>query len=290
VSARRGSARGGGPGPEAAGRETPDEVAPDEEPPEAPPAARRGRLPHGLTARKLLVLPVVLACALLATYLWISSVHLDSIERQSMGGGLVRLYIWQHIQLTVISTFFVLVIAIPLGILLTRPRARFAVPFAVGLANLGQASPAIGVLALLTFWLGIGVKTALFGMVAYAVLPVLSNTMAGLRSIDPALLEAARGIGMSPLGVLARVELPLAVPLILAGVRTALVLNVGTGTLASFVSGGGLGNLITDGIVTQRTRVLIVGAVLAVCLALLVDWLASIAELLLNPRGLEETR
>nr|WP_235215725.1 ABC transporter permease [Phaeacidiphilus oryzae] len=252
--------------------------------PANPARARR------LTLTKLIVTPLVVVAAVAALYLWISNVHLDAIEKQSLGGGQVQLYLWQHIRLTAISTFFVLVIAIPLGIVLTRPWARWGVPVAVSLANLGQASPAIGILALLTFWLGIGVKTALFGMVAYAVLPVLSNTMAGLRSIEPSLLDAARGIGMSPLGVLAKVELPLAVPLILAGVRTALVFNVGTGTLAAFVSGGGLGNLITDGIVTQRTRVLIVGSVLAVGLALLVDWLASIAELLLNPRGLEGSR
>ena len=125
-------------------------------------------------------------------------------------------------------------------------------------------------------------------MVIYAVLPVLSNTVAGLRAIDPQLVEAARGIGMSATGTLSRVELPLAVPLILAGVRTALVLNVGTATLATFGGGGGLGDLITSGIQTQRMPVLVIGSVLTVALALLVDWLASLAELLLTPRGLEE--
>lgn len=240
-----------------------------------------------ITKGKLLVTPLVLIALLLALYLWITNVTLDSIEQNSLNGGQVRLYLWQQIELTAISTFFVLVIALPLGILLSRRFARPAAPVAIALANLGQATPAIGLLALLTFWLGIGQRTALIGMVAYAVLPVLSNTMAGLRAIDPTLLDAARGIGMSSAGVLGRVELPLAVPLILAGVRTALILNVGTGTLAAFAGGGGLGNLITAGITTQRTRVLIVGAVLTVCLALLVDWLASLAELQLSPRGLE---
>ncbi|MER5863706.1 ABC transporter permease [Kitasatospora sp. NPDC002040] len=240
-----------------------------------------------ITRAKLLTTPAVLAAVLLATYLWIVNAPLDSIERNALEGGQVRLYLWQQVELTAVSTFFVLVLALPAGVLLTRRFARPAAPLAVVLANLGQATPAIGLLALLTFWLGIGARTALVAMVAYAVLPVLSNTMAGLRAIDPALLDAAKGIGMSPPGVLARVELPLAVPLILAGVRTALVLNVGTGTLASFAGGGGLGNLITAGITTQRTRVLVVGAVLTVCLALLVDWLASLAELRLSPRGLE---
>lgn len=99
---------------------------------------------------------------------------------------------------------------------------------------------------------------------------MLSNTITGLKANDPTLLEAARGIGMSPVGVLTRVELPLAVPLILAGVRTALVLNVGTATLAVFGGGGGLGVLITTGITNQRMPVLVLGSVLTVVLALLV--------------------
>lgn len=264
---------------------TPPDPPGDESSDPSPAAARTH--PARLTLRRALTTPLVLGLVLLGVYLWITNARLDSIEHNSLNGAQVRLDIRQQIELTAVSTFFVLVIALPSGILLTRRFARRAAPFAVALANLGQAAPAIGVLALLTFWLGIGQRTALIGMVAYAVLPVLTNTMAGLAAIDPALLDAARGIGMSPLGVLARVELPLAVPLILAGVRTALVLNVGTGTLASFAGGGGLGNLITAGISTQRMPVLIVGAVLTVCLALLVDWLASLAETVLSPRGLE---
>lgn len=250
----------------------------------SPMAAAPGRK---VGIKKLVVTPIVIAIALVATYLWITNVPLDSIEKNSLGGGQVRKALWEQIELVVYSTFFVLVIAIPLGIALTRAALRKAAPVATAIANLGQSIPSIGLLALLTFWLGIGPRTAVVGMVAYAVLPVLSNTMGGLRAIDPTLVDAARGIGMSGVGVLARVELPLAVPLILAGVRNALVLNVGTGTLAGFVSGGGLGTLITNGIVTQRTRVLIVGSVLAVALALLVDWLASLAELQMTPHGLE---
>ncbi|GAA1903595.1 ABC transporter permease [Streptantibioticus ferralitis] len=240
-----------------------------------------------VSTKKLVFTPIVIALALVGTYLWITNIPLDSIERNSLSGGAVRQALWQQIKLVVYSTFFVLVIAIPLGIALTRRPLRKAAPVATAIANLGQSIPSIGLLALLTFWLGIGPGTALVGMVAYAVLPVLSNTMVGLRAIDPSLVDAARGIGMSGWGVLRKVELPLAVPLILAGVRNALVLNVGTGTLAGFVSGGGLGTIITNGIVTQRTRVLIVGSVLAVALALLVDWLASLAELQMTPHGLE---
>ncbi|MDI3421270.1 ABC transporter permease [Streptomyces luteolus] len=243
--------------------------------------------PPRITWQKLTFLPAVLAIVLLITWLWFQNAELDSIAENALADGNVWLRLRQHVQLTVISTFFVLIIAIPLGILLTRKPLRKAAPVAMALANIGQATPAIGLLALLVIWMGIGQKAALFGIVIYAVLPVLSNTIAGLKANDPTLLEAARGIGMSPLGVLRKVELPLAVPLILAGVRTALVLNVGTATLATFGGGGGLGDLITTGITNQRMSVLVLGSILTVALALLVDWLASLAELLLRPRGLE---
>ncbi|MCZ9346314.1 ABC transporter permease [Streptomyces sp. TRM76130] len=260
-----------------------DATEDDAAPPPPSPAATRRRIGR----RKLAFLPAVLVCVLLATWLWFRQADLDALSENALSDGRVTKALWQHVGLTVISTFFVLIIAIPLGVLLTRRMFRRATPLALAYANTGQATPAIGLLALLVIWLGIGRRAALIGIIAYAILPVLSNTIAGLKANDPTLLEAARGIGMSPLGVLTRVELPLAVPLILAGVRTALVLNVGTATLATFGGGGGLGVLITTGITSQRTPVLVLGSVLTVALALLVDWLASLAEALLRPRGLE---
>lgn len=254
----------------------------EEEPP--PPPARPA---HRITWRKLVLVPAALAVVLIVTYVWISNVELDAIAKNSLAGDTVQLRWWQHVRLTAISTFWVLIIAIPLGIALTRRGLRRAAPVVTAIANIGQATPAIGLLALLVIWLGIGPSTAITGMVIYAVLPVLSNTVAGLKAIEPTLVEASRGIGMSAMGTLTKVELPLAVPLILAGVRTALVLNVGTATLATFGGGGGLGDLITSGIQTQRMPVLVLGSVLTVVLALLVDWLASLVEVALTPRGLE---
>ncbi|MFF4258990.1 ABC transporter permease [Streptomyces sp. NPDC001663] len=260
-----------------------EEQQEEEAAPPAPPSPPKQRI----SWQRLTILPSVLVAVLLATWLWFEQADLDTISENALSNGQVSKALWQQIQLTVISTFFVLIIAIPLGILLTRKAFRKATPLAMTIANMGQATPAIGLLALLVIWLGTGMKSALIGITIYAILPVLSNTIAGLKANDPTLLEAARGIGMSPLGVLSRVELPLAVPLILAGVRTALVLNVGTATLATFGGGGGLGVLIQTGITTQRMPVLMLGSILTVVLALLVDWLASLAELLLRPRGLE---
>ncbi|NEC69062.1 ABC transporter permease [Streptomyces sp. SID9727] len=260
----------------------------DEE--EAEPVPQPAKPARRITWRKLVVLPAVLAVVLVLTYVWIENVHLDSVAENSIAGDTVEVRWWQHVRLTAISTFWVLIIAIPLGIALTRRGLTRAAPVVTAIANIGQATPAIGLLALLVIWLGIGPSTAITGMVIYAVLPVLSNTVAGLKAIEPNMVEAARGIGMSAMGTLTKVELPLAVPLILAGVRTALVLNVGTATLATFGGGGGLGDLITSGIQTQRMPVLVLGSVLTVVLALLVDWLASLAEVALTPRGLEVGR
>ncbi|WP_344537908.1 ABC transporter permease [Streptomyces levis] len=275
----------------AAAEETPGPAGPDSGSAGETSASGAGpprpeRPPARIGWRKLTFLPVGLIVVCLATWLWFAQADLDALTRNALSGGQVSKALWQHIQLTAISTFFVLIIAIPLGVLLTRGAFSRATPVAMAFANMGQATPAIGLLALLVIWLGIGRRAALIGMVLYAVLPVLSNTIAGLKANDPTLLEAGRGIGMSPMGVLIRVELPLAVPLILAGVRTALVLNVGTATLAVFGGGGGLGVLITTGITNQRMPVLVLGSVLTVVLALLVDWVASLAELLLRPRGL----
>ncbi|MEV0934150.1 ABC transporter permease [Streptomyces phaeochromogenes] len=261
-----------------------DETSGFEETKAPPPGKSRA---SRVTWQKLTFLPAVLTVVLLTTWLWFQQAELDPLSENALSGGQVWKALRQSIELTVISTFFVLIIAIPLGIVLTRGAFRKATPAAMALANMGQATPAIGLLALLVIWLGIGRKAALIGIIAYAVLPVLSNTIAGLKANDPTLVEAARGIGMSSAGVLTRVELPLAVPLILAGVRTALVLNVGTSTLATFGGGGGLGVLITTGITNQRMPVLVLGSILTVALALLVDWLASLAEILLSPRGLE---
>ncbi|MEV5603013.1 ABC transporter permease [Streptomyces sp. NPDC052299] len=267
-----------------------DEEADAEAEAEQRPAPQPAKPARRITWRKLVVLPAVLAVVLVLTYVWIENVHLDSIAENSIAGDTVEVRWWQHVKLTAISTFWVLIIAIPLGIALTRRGLSRAAPVVTAIANIGQATPAIGLLALLVIWLGIGPSTAITGMVIYAVLPVLSNTVAGLKAIEPNMVEAARGIGMSAMGTLTRVELPLAVPLILAGVRTALVLNVGTATLATFGGGGGLGDLITSGIQTQRMPVLVLGSVLTVVLALLVDWLASLAEVALTPRGLEVGR
>jgi osmoprotectant transport system permease protein len=192
----------------------------------------------------------------------------------------------EHIELAVVSTVIVVVLAVTTGILLTRPGTRRVTPAIIGLANIGQAVPSIGLLVLFAIVWDFGFWPAIVAFVAYSFLSILRNTMVGLQQVNRSTIEAARGMGMTKTAVLFRIELPLAVPIILAGIRTALIINVGTATLATFVDAGGLGTVIDTGIRLGRNSVLIVGSVLTGVLALSIDWLASVAEDILRPRGL----
>ena len=233
-----------------------------------------------------IVTPVVLGGICVALYVYVQGQELDRIEVASLNAPMIRQRLIEHLHLTLVSTFFVILIAVPLGIVLTRPWARPVTPLFLGIANIGQAVPSIGVLVLLAVTVGIGFERAIYALVLYATLPVLRNTMVGLDQVDPSLTEAARGMGLTTRGVLARIELPLAVPVMLAGIRTALVINVGTAALATFIGAGGLGWIINQGNVQNRTPVLLTGSILTAVVALALDWIAGIVEDVLRPKGL----
>lgn len=239
------------------------------------------------TMGRYLFMPAVLAIACLALYAYVAGQDLDSIEARSLNASRLTTAVWQHVQLAAASTLLTLIVAIPLGILLTRPFTRRVRPYIIAVLTLGQAVPTIAILVLLAVaFLFLGFKAAIVGLVLYAIVPVLLNTMVGLEQVDDSVLEAGRGMGMSRLTVLRRLELPLAVPVMLAGVRTALVINVGTATLVTYINAGGLGDIIVAGMSTNRVVIQLVGATLTAVLALLIDYLAGIAEDLLRPKGL----
>jgi osmoprotectant transport system permease protein len=233
-----------------------------------------------------LLTPLLLGGACLALYVYVQGQDLDRIELASLNAPMVRQRLEEHLRLTLVSTFWVIAIAVPLGIMVTRSWARRVAPVFLAIANVGQAVPSIGILVLLAVTVGIGFEPAVYALVLYAVLPVLRNTMVGLDQVDPALIEAGRGMGLTSLGVLWRIELPLAVPVMLAGIRTALIINVGSATLATFVGAGGLGWIINQGNVQNRTPVLLTGSVLTAVVALALDWIAGIVEDVLRPKGL----
>lgn len=252
---------------------------------DAPRAGARSRLDRS-TKLMLVVPPVMVAVAFLGYVWWRQTADLDSTELSQLAWKTTWTQLWAHIRLTLVASALVVVVAVPLGIVLTRGRARALSPVVVGIANIGQAAPAVGMIVLLAMWRGYGFWTAVLALTLYGVLPVLRNTITGLQGVDATLVEAGRGLGMSGPAVLLRVELPLALPVIMSGVRTALVLVVGTATLATFINGGGLGAIIDTGITLYRFRVMVAGAVLVALLALLIEWVGRVLELLTRPKGL----
>ncbi|WP_040701540.1 ABC transporter permease [Nocardia vinacea] len=229
--------------------------------------------------------PLVIGVIAIGYVLWYRSTTFTATERASLGWANLQTTILAHIKLTVVATVIVVVVAIPLGIALTRPALKRFEPIVVNIANIGQAAPAAGLLVLFTFWLGTGFRTAIVGLVVYAILPILQNTIVGLRQVDQRTIEASRGIGFSGTRTLFQVELPLAVPVILNGVRTALVILVGTATLSTFIGATSLGTLITTGVTLFLPKLLISGAILVGLLALVIDWLGRLVELAATPRG-----
>lgn len=249
-------------------------------------ATEEGRQRRVMSSARYLGMPAFLLALCLILYLWVQSLELDSIEQRLLNEEVIRDTILRHLQLVLASTAIVIVFAVPLGILLTRGFMKALVPPIVGLANVGQAVPSLGVIVLLALLFGVGFRYAVVALVLYAFLPVLRNTMVGLQQVDIAVIEAGRGMGMTKGAVLRRIELPLAVPVIIGGIRIALVINVGTATIAVFTNAGGLGQIILLGIQQNRFPVLVTGSVLAGVLALFVDYVAGIAEERLHPRGI----
>jgi osmoprotectant transport system permease protein len=182
----------------------------------------------------------------------------------------------EHVLLSGAAFVIVAGIGVPLGVLIAQAgRALRAPVFLV--ANLGQAVPGLGVLVLLYAFLGLGFAPTVIALVVYGLLPVLRNTVAGIQGVDPAAVDAARGMGMTRWQALARVQFPLASPLVFAGLRTSLVLIIGTATLGNFIGGGGLGDVIASGI-NISDRIVFVGAVMVASLALIADWALSMVE------------
>lgn len=231
-------------------------------------------------------MPIFLGAVAAATFAWVGSRDLDSIEERVLNQEVLTESLVTHLQLVAISTAIVIAIAIPLGIILTRPFARRLVPVSLAIANGGQAIPSLGLITIVVIWMGIGTTPVIIGLVAYSVLPILRNTMVGLQQVDPSLIKASRGMGLSHRMVLWQVELPLAIPVMIAGIRTALIINVGTATLATFFGAKGLGFVIFSGIGLNRDPILVTGVVMASGLALLIDYLAGVAGHFLAPRGL----
>jgi osmoprotectant transport system permease protein len=185
----------------------------------------------------------------------------------------------EHLTLVVIAMAFAILIGVPLGMFVVqRPALR---TLALGIASILQTVPSLalfGFLIPIPFIGGIGRRTAIVALVLYAILPILRNTYVGLTGIDPAVLEAAEAMGMTNAQILWRVRLPLALAVILAGIRTATVITIGVATIAAVIGAGGLGTFIFRGVAMVSDAVILAGAIPAALLAILADLLLGLLE------------
>ncbi len=213
---------------------------------------------------------------------------------ESIGGGSLSEFIFEripvtarlvgeHLLLTGISVLLAILVAVPAGIYLTRNERMSGL--VIGTTGIIQTIPSLALLAFMIPipGLGLSMRSAIAALFLYALLPIVRNTFTGIREVDPDLIEAARGMGLEDRQVLRHVQVPLAVPTMMAGVRTAAVISVGVATLAAFIGAGGLGEPILTGLQLNEPRLIMAGAVPAALLALAVDWLLGLAERALTP-------
>jgi osmoprotectant transport system permease protein len=188
----------------------------------------------------------------------------------------------EHVVLTGVSTSFAILAGVPLGILITRHKTIRGIVLSA--AGVVQTIPSLAMLAFLLPLLGIGIKPAIVALTLYAFLPIIRNTYTGLTNISDEIIEAATGVGFTPKQMLCLVELPLALPVIFAGIRTAAVIGVGIATLSSFIGAGGLGDFINRGIALNNTNLILLGAGSAAILALTIDFFLGFVESLIWKR------
>lgn len=174
-----------------------------------------------------------------------------------------------HIKLVLIAVLLAILVAVPLGIAATRfPRAKSSIQ---GFGNTAQTVPTIAVIFIILPITGIGFTTAVIGLFTYALLPILTNTIAGIEDVDESTVEAARGMGMTDMEILRKIQLPLAAPVIFAGIRTSTVISVGSAYLVFFVGGGGLGTWVMQGINLYNMEMALAGAIPGALLAITLD-------------------
>jgi osmoprotectant transport system permease protein len=190
----------------------------------------------------------------------------------------------QHVQIVAFSSALTILVGVPLGIWVTRESGRDFRELVSATADLAQTFPPIAVLALLLPLFGFGATPAIFALALYGLFPVVAGTVAGIESVPHTVVDAARGLGMGRWQVLLRVELPLAAHVIMGGIRTSTIINIGTATLAAAAGAGGLGSPIISGINTQNSALLLEGAVAAGMLAVLADVALGQVEALVSPR------
>ncbi|MFP4021300.1 MAG: ABC transporter permease [Halanaerobium sp.] len=188
----------------------------------------------------------------------------------------------EHLQLVGVAVSIALVIALPSGILLSREIMKDYSGTIIGVFNVAQGLPSLAIIALFLPLLGTGFLPAVTALTIYALLPIVRNTIAGINDVEAEIIEAARGMGMTPFQVLYKIELPLALPIIIAGIQTAAVITVGTAVISNLIGAGGLGQLIFTGLVRFDTEKILLGSILSAVIAIVIDRLFDLIEKMLQ--------
>ncbi len=190
----------------------------------------------------------------------------------------------EHVFIAGVSVLIACFIGIPVGFMITNNKKVSDV--VVNIANIIQTIPSLALFAFAMPLFGIGAKPAIFALSLYALLPIIKNTLIGIHNVDPAIIEAARGMGMSKSQIMFKVEVPLAIAVIMGGVRIATVTAIGITTIAALIGAGGLGQLIYQGISMMNYQMIFAGAISSALLALLVDYILGIVEKKLTSEGI----
>jgi osmoprotectant transport system permease protein len=235
--------------------------------------------------RKYIILGVLLA-VLLGLTIWMTSLGEVGIFKMAPPMKVLSATL-RHLQIVGAAELLAIAIGIPIGFISTRRAMRFVSPILIGGANVGQTIPTLAFIGIAGAFLGMGYRAAVIALFVYGMLPIIRNTYAGVRSVDPTVIEAARGMGMPKWRVTTRVELRLAMPVILAGIRTSTVVNVGTAAVAGMIGAGGLGELIVTGIAVRVVQLILQGAAPTAALAVILDAVIGGVESWITPRGLK---
>lgn len=204
------------------------------------------------------------------------------IDYYQTNGSYVMEEFWRHFLMSAYGVIFAAIIAIPLGVYIARKK-RLA-GWVIQIANIIQTIPALAMLAVLMLIMGLGTNTVVLSLFLYSLLPILKNTYTGIRNVDGALLESGKAMGMTKWQVLRLIEMPLALSVIMAGIRNALVIAIGVAAIGTFVGAGGLGDIIVRGTnATNGTAIILAGAIPTAVLAILADVLLGWVERTLNP-------
>ena len=229
---------------------------------------------------------ISLLTLLIGLTIWITSIGKLGIYSTFSYGDILT-YTKDHLEMVLIAVFIATTVGVPLGILVTRPGFTKLSPLVVGGANVGQSIPSLAVIAIMAPLLGFGLQSAIVALFIYGLLPILRNSYAGMRNIDPAIIEAARGMGMTRWQIIRKIELPLARPIIMAGIRISTVVTVGTAELAVLVGGAGLGRITLTGVFARQPLLILQGAAPTAFLAISLGFILGCIESWMTPRGLK---